>query len=532
MYVCFIGWDKSLSANAAWCEQCIQELQDYSRMEASIRVTPAIDSHAVVYKSDTLVPESLRKNLIAAAAPLEAVPEKHKDWHPGSDGKVLDLVHPSLYPLIYGRSLALKHGTVPLKTCAEYIGKGEIGQRPNDEDLLNNEPPEYSWSPPELRKLYSGEFQWLPSEVVFGDGNTVNITSYVNNLHPSIHGQLYGCIENIIAKAMPMWEMTLQSTTEADKGPRIKIEHIPSYSLPEGQQRPKELNEDERDEDEDDDFDIDELDHEWLMEHGIIEPPKCPEYTGRAPKIVDGRLKGQNGSADINLRRDFAQEGLQVIVKLANIHLTPDKPTYDGGSWHVEGLLNEHICATALYYYDSENVVDSFLAFRENVDSDYVEQLPYEQSRYDHLEKLFDVRWCGPAIQHLGHVRTCQGRLLTFPNVLHHRVEPFSLADKSRSGHRKILALFLVDPYMRIPSTANVPPQQKEWWAEHVRAASVEAGLPIEVADHIIDDVDDFPIGLDEAKRLRLALMKERSVTQVMMEEKFTEENHFNFCEH
>jgi len=28
-----------------------------------------------------------------------------------------------------------------------------------------------------------------------------------------------------------------------------------------------------------------------------------------------------------------------VIVKLANIHLTPDKPTYKGGSWHVEGRL-------------------------------------------------------------------------------------------------------------------------------------------------------------------------------------------------
>jgi hypothetical protein len=26
-------------------------------------------------------------------------------------------------------------------------------------------------------------------------------------------------------------------------------------------------------------------------------------------------------------------------VKLANIELTPDKPEYDGGSWHVEGQL-------------------------------------------------------------------------------------------------------------------------------------------------------------------------------------------------
>ena len=30
---------------------------------------------------------------------------------------------------------------------------------------------------------------------------------------------------------------------------------------------------------------------------------------------------------------------MQVIVKLANIVLTPDKPEYMGGTWHVEGCL-------------------------------------------------------------------------------------------------------------------------------------------------------------------------------------------------
>lgn len=41
----------------------------------------------------------------------------------------------------------------------------------------------------------------------------------------------------------------------------------------------------------------------------------------------------------------FSANNLQVIVKLANIHLTPEKPTYDDGSWHIEvmsslGLLH------------------------------------------------------------------------------------------------------------------------------------------------------------------------------------------------
>ena len=79
---------------------------------------------------------------------------------------------------------------------------------------------------------------------------------------------------------------------------------------------------------------------------------------------------------------------MQVIVKLANIHLTPEKPDYKGGSWHIEvcirvkaeshdadnykGQLNEHICASALYYYDEENITPSYLAFREGVDKDFL----------------------------------------------------------------------------------------------------------------------------------------------------------------
>ena len=35
----------------------------------------------------------------------------------------------------------------------------------------------------------------------------------------------------------------------------------------------------------------------------------------------------------------FGKSRLQIIVKLANIELTPDKPSYGGGSWHVEGMM-------------------------------------------------------------------------------------------------------------------------------------------------------------------------------------------------
>jgi hypothetical protein len=55
----------------------------------------------------------------------------------------------------------------------------------------------------------------------------------------------------------------------------------------------------------------------------------------------------------------FRKSGSQIIVKMASVELTPQKPYFLVGSWHVEGQMNEHICATALYYRDSDNITPS-----------------------------------------------------------------------------------------------------------------------------------------------------------------------------
>jgi hypothetical protein len=49
-----------------------------------------------------------------------------------------------------------------------------------------------------------------------------------------------------------------------------------------------------------------------------------------------------------DLREEFGIWGLQVIVKLANIELTPEKPEYAGGTWHVEGQLVRSNCLLML----------------------------------------------------------------------------------------------------------------------------------------------------------------------------------------
>lgn len=247
----------------------------------------------------------------------------------------------------------------------------------------------------------------------------------------------------------------------------------------------------------------------------------------------DPSLGARRKAQPLDLREHFSKSGIQVIVKLANVHLTPSKPRYEGGTWHIEGKLNEHICATALYYYDNDNITDSHLAFRTKVSTDEISRLQYRQDDSDGVCHIFDIEPNGPGIQSIGKVLTKEGRLLAFPNVLQHQVQPFELADPTRPGHRKILALFLIDPFQRVISTANVPPQQRDWWLEALeedREGRLNT-LPPELKKQVLDDVDDFPITLEEAKKIREELMDERKAF-VKDVNNLLESEEFSFCEH
>jgi hypothetical protein len=122
-----------------------------------------------VVKSDVAISENIKLQLRDAVRPLEDVPEKYKDYHPGSDGKVLDIVHPSLFPLIYGKSRVLEDRLIGLDDCIANCGKGKIVPvRPDEEMKLDRKGSmEYgaSWRRAQSLDPYGKHFQWLPCEV-------------------------------------------------------------------------------------------------------------------------------------------------------------------------------------------------------------------------------------------------------------------------------------------------------------------------------------------------------------------------------
>ena len=374
-------------------ESIIAELRDKAQSFREDGIIAALDLNAMVVKSDTTVSPELRGELRIACRSLEDIPISLKHWHPGSEGKDLDLVHPSLFPLIYGRSRVLATGKVGLQDCTAYIGKGEVVKSPPSSDIEESGSYRYGFSDNTRIKYWSQDFQWLSCDVEFAEEGHIKIISYTNNLHPAHHGRFYAVIESFISKSMPLWGRVLSSigppsTRFRRWQTRVNMQST-EYEFPQGMDRTPpsstdsgqvregevegDLEEAEGESDNETGSDS-ENEEDWQRATRVLVKPEAERYASYASSITR-----TNRAIAFNLRKDFAKDGIQVLVELANIELTPTTPDYDGGSWHIEGQLNEHNCASALYYYDSENVTDSFLAFRHKVENRELEDKAYGQ---------------------------------------------------------------------------------------------------------------------------------------------------------
>jgi hypothetical protein len=324
----------------------IDELAYYDKLrDGSIEVAD-VDG---VWRATQLIPLDVHSKFTRLVASLADLPEQEKDWHPGSGDKVLDIVHPGLYLFISG------------KTCT---------LRPNSQSFEPTDLPEPQKS---LATFTSTKYQWIPTPIEVRADGKVDILSYINNLHPKRYGELYGVLANILERTLPLFERVL-AFLKLLPGPKIDVSShdIFDESGEPQQQEGENLH----------DYDL--RYDEWY-ETRPFNPITIPEY---AEPPASPPLKLRNCQ-------------LQIIVKIQEIHLTPEKPTYDGGVWHVEGMHNERIVASAIYYYDCSNITDSTLSFRRAV----CEPL-YEQNDDRGIEEMFGLRNGEPLVQNLGSVTT------------------------------------------------------------------------------------------------------------------------------
>ncbi|KAI5781596.1 hypothetical protein EDC01DRAFT_619521 [Geopyxis carbonaria] len=420
----------------------------------------------LVIKSDRAVSHRLQHELQAAVAALQADQAPAPDWQPGSQRSVLNLVDPSLYPLVYGRSRVLADGRKLGigEECVQAAGAGCVApapRRPASEGQGIGD---------EISGGYSWKFQWLPCEVRFHEGQA-RIESYINNLHPQRYRPLYRLIEELIDAAIPMWNITL-----------------PARGW---------------------DRDVHNSDDATILYR--------EKHFDKDPAAAEASIRARFASRTTDLRREF--DRLQVVVRITSTVLNPANNTgqdqdqdqdEEGGQdqdeqggqegrefiykhrqdagWSVAGWMvslprpvpadtprdgqNEHICASANYYLSDENVTTGELNFSHEglLNRRLVCMKP----------SLYYYEWgmeeWSDGGQTLAPALSVPGRLVTFPNNMRHYAGPFQLCDKTRPGHRTVVQLHLVDPTRPVLSTANVPPQQRDWWAPPARDAC-EAAL-------------------------------------------------------
>jgi hypothetical protein len=199
--------------------QCVRELRSKATYFEQSGIIPCLDACASVAKSDTLVTSELHTSLRKAFDKLKSDHAAFPDWHPNSNSMVQDLVHPSMYPLVYARTRGFHEEQVGVVDAIErWAGKGEI----IPQQLFQGTPSHdnYSYSvggsdiPP---KYWSYQYQWLPANVAFQNDGSVKFTSYINNLHPRRYPDIYRTIEQLVETSLPMWDQCLRLAVGYEK---------------------------------------------------------------------------------------------------------------------------------------------------------------------------------------------------------------------------------------------------------------------------------------------------------------------------
>jgi len=291
-----------------------------------------------VVKSDEVISSNLRRALINACDPLERGP---RPLLPNADSpNIFNPIDPSLYPLVYGRTRILPDRLITRENCISTAGNGTIltlRRRPQLETVQSGN-----------RNKFEG-FQYLPCNVSLSTKGC-QIVSYINNAHPVRDREFYDVLEKVIAKAIPMWNVSLQWTKLTAN--RIPLPTKPSRSPPVEEEctcrchgHNADLHSDDSDDTDEDDFD----DHAEFLCHcsGYLAPGDF------APADLDrGQMRWVNSgftelpeptifeprrTKPVNLKRDFHNTGIQVIVKLETIELTPQHPTMPESVWHLAG---------------------------------------------------------------------------------------------------------------------------------------------------------------------------------------------------
>ncbi|KAK6093297.1 hypothetical protein MT418_8475 [Batrachochytrium dendrobatidis] len=382
----------------------------------------------LTYILDNGIPDNVHTRLMTNVSDIE-----HGSNH-NTGQMVHNLIDASMYSVVYGQtmiaplSIRLKYTT--MVPCDILLSTQLVSNVP----IIEGD-----------SEFISCKLQWLSSEFRVKQDGSVTINSYINNLNPIWHRDMYKCIAKIFKCFVPMFESLFRTMD-----PMFK--YIDIRNGTKGYEPPSQS-------------DHDDMEPDTRVTRPVYVPTLPEHFESKYESAKPVSLRGRN---------------LQVIVKLTNIQLTPSKPKYNEGNWHIEGPINESIVATGLYYYDVENITTPKLDYREAVSWCH-----YQGASDMYWKDVYGIDQESPHSQYIGSLEVPNGRCVVYPNRYQHKEQSFELADPTQPGHCKILTFFVVNPVCRIVSTAHVAPQQPQWYNSSLDKAHIPPELWNDITQYI-----------------------------------------------
>ena len=174
---------------------------------------------------------------------------------------------------------------------------------------------------------------------------------------------MYNLIEKLVDACIPLWDLTLAPLRHPKFEHQCRIQYKKVVYLPESKDSPAETDKTEvgphtKEVVDRNEYVVDSWDSEEESEaensgeedeNEKDEADVGPLFPTDTTAVVRPEPTGPFSPLPIppkfSLKEEYGQKGLQIIVKLANIELTPENPKYDGGSWHLEGqMVSIEIC--------------------------------------------------------------------------------------------------------------------------------------------------------------------------------------------
>lgn len=293
-----------------------------------------------ITKSDHNVPESFRAQLESATEVLDEPPSGLKFYNPGSKHIQRDLVPIAFFPLVYGRTRILKDRIIGLDDALESICQGEVVPVPPETITREDMAWRVAAHADIDAKPFSRRFQVLPCDLELKDDGRWHIVSYINNLHPVHHRNIYKLIEDLFNMTVPQWNASLTPLKDMLHS-RARLEYKKAEYFPISKEVEEQTPQPKPGEAEVEYHDR--LDA-WRMKHWRVKQPDAGKFIPWAvppwmmnllPADLPSPVRIEQG---VELNSDYGKRGLQMFVRITSYDLTPEHP-YNETDWHCEGQM-------------------------------------------------------------------------------------------------------------------------------------------------------------------------------------------------